>query len=296
MRALITGGTGFVGAHLQAHLQSCGDSVTALGSHDANITDFDALLKKFNEAKPQVVYHLAGLAFVPECETNFARAIEINVAGADNVLRAARAVCPDAVVLLVSTGDAYGAVPVEELPSSESHPLRPMNNYGLSKVFLEQVGSHAQRIHRQRVVIARPFNHVGPGQVARFAVASFAQQLATMKREDKLAPIKVGNLSAKRDLSDVRDIVRGYRLAAIHGQGLFNFCSGKSVSIQWVLDTLIEISGLKVEVVIDPEKIRKIDNPESRGTYERAEKQLGWKPQIELKQTLQDCFEFYLRN
>jgi GDP-4-dehydro-6-deoxy-D-mannose reductase len=293
MKAFITGASGFVGKHLEAFLVAQGDQVKVSDSKDFDIRDFAKIKEALDVAQPDVIYHLAGLAFVPECESNFAHALDINVNGTENVLKAVREIGSKAVTVLISSGDAYGKVNQAKLPSKESDELNPVNNYSLTKVFAEKLGVRAREIFDQKVVIARPFNHIGPGQSTRFVVSSFAQQLSQMKKRQIEPILRVGNLSAKRDLTDVRDIVRGYRLAAEKGQGIYNFCSSKPVTIESVLKILVEISGVEVKIEIDPARLRPTDNPETRGSFEKARKELGWSPEIPLETTLKDCLAFF---
>lgn len=293
MKALITGAAGFVGAHLKAHLQSFGDEVLAKDSADFDIRNLEDTRTQIKLASPDVIYHLAGLSFVPQCEENFLSALDINVNGTENILRSAREFCPNATIVIISSGEVYGAVDPSKLPFKESDEINPVNNYSLSKAFAERLGMRAQSVFKQKTLIMRPFNHIGPGQNPKFVVPSFAQQLAAIKKGEKEPVLKVGNLSAKRDLTDVRDIVRGYRLAAIKGQGLYNLCSARNVSIQSVLDLLIEISGVSVKVEIDPSRLRPIDTAESRGSYDKAKRELGWEPEISLEKSLRDSFESF---
>lgn len=291
MRAFVTGGSGFVGGHLLSHLSDQGDQILSPKPSEMEIRDLVSVKNAIGDFKPEVIYHLAGIAFVPDCEEDFGNALSVNVLGTENVLKAAREVAPDCKIVLISSGDLYGKVATENLPSSETDLPIPANNYSLSKIFAEKMAERASAIYGQKTVVMRPFTHIGPWQSSRFAISSFAQQLAIMKREKKVTPIKVGNLSAKRDLTDVRDIVRGYRLAALMGSGLYNLCSGVAVSIQDALDILIDISGLDVKVEIDPSRLRPVEIQEVRGSNLKAQKELGWQPQIPLRQSLQDCFE-----
>lgn len=291
MKAFVTGGSGFVGGHLLSHLSSHGDIVLSPKPGEMDVVDYQSVKNAIGNFKPDVIYHLAGIAFVPDCDKDFKLALEVNVLGSENILKAARELAPESKFVLISSGDLYGNLSSDKLPIMETEIPVPANNYSLSKIFAEKMAERAANIYRQKTVIMRPFNHIGPRQSNRFAIASFAEQLARMKIEKKVVNLKVGNLEAKRDLTDVRDIVRGYRLAAINGQGIYNLCSGVSVSIRKALDILIEISGLDVKVEIDPSRLRPVEIEEIRGSNHKAKKELGWQPEIELRESLKDCFE-----
>jgi GDP-4-dehydro-6-deoxy-D-mannose reductase len=155
----------------------------------------------------------------------------------------------------------------------------------------EQVAQRYQQFGYVRTIIARPFNHIGPGQDSRFVVSSFCEQLTKISKGQSAPIIKVGNLDARRDFSDVRDIVRAYRLAAISGQGVYNFGSGRAISIKSILDQLIKISGVNVTIEQDPTRMRPSEVPIVYGSFEKAYKELGWKPEISIEQTLQDTYK-----
>jgi GDP-4-dehydro-6-deoxy-D-mannose reductase len=186
----------------------------------------------------------------------------------------------------------YGQVKSGELPVTEENALRPANNYSLSKRMAELV---VERYGRQGLKhsIARPFNHIGPGQDPRFVASNFALQLARVARGLTPPVLEVGNLEARRDFSDVRDIVRAYRLIATGHTGIFNLGSGRSYSIQELLDTLIEIAGCTVEIRQDPNRMRGPEVPELFGSISRADQVCGWKPEIPLRRSLEDTFRYW---
>lgn len=295
MRALVTGACGFVGKHLVRHLLDSGDEVvgTYLGPKPdpiegarllpLDITDRDACSRLLNSEKPEVIYHLAGISFVPEAEADFGRTLQVNVTGAVNLCRA------EATFVFASSSEVYGQA--EALPIEETAPLRPANAYSLSKMFAEA----ALARYAKRLVILRPFNHLGPGQSDRFAASTFARQLAAIARGQAEPVLKVGNLEAVRDFSDVRDVVRGYRLAALRREGVFNLCSGRGVPVADLLHGLIEASGLNVEIVQDPERMRPAEVPFFYGSFRLAKESLGWEPTITLDATLRDVYRDALR-
>jgi GDP-4-dehydro-6-deoxy-D-mannose reductase len=303
MRALVLGAEGFVGGHLVKHLVSEGDEVycgvhanssaSFERSRKVDITNIATVREAIAEIRPEVVYHLAGISFVPEAEENFNRALSVNVLGTSNVAQACHDL--DAAVSLVfaSSAEVYGAVKSTELPLKEESQVRPANNYSLSKRMAELVVERYGRMGKVRCSIARPFNHIGPGQDKRFVTASFALQLARIAHGKSAPVLRVGNLEARRDFSDVRDIVRAYRLLSSSPGGTFNLGSGRALSIQQILDLLVRISGVEVRIECDPERMRGPETPEVFGSYQRALETCGWFPTIPLERSLQDVYRYW---
>jgi len=305
MRALVTGGCGFVGKYLALYLHEEGDEVLSTWLEETtseypyqttqlDIIDPEQVTKLIHDYRPEVVYHLAGIAFVPEAESNFGRTLSINVGGLSTILAACHLLELNTKVLFVSSAEVYGRVNPDDSPLTEESPVQPAHNYSLSKAMAELAIPRYGQFGKVQGVIARPFNHIGPGQDSRFVTSSFAKQLAEIK-QGKVEPVLyVGNLEAKRDFSDVRDIIRGYKLAAEKGSGTFNFGSGRSYAIQEILDILLEICGFDVEIRQDPSRMRASEVPEIFGSYEKAKKELGWEPNISLKQSLEDIYASFL--
>lgn len=291
MRALVTGAGGFVGGWLLAHLHEQGDEVVAV-DHEVDVTDCSAVKKAVMEASPDVIFHLAALSHVGKSWEDPAAALKVNAVGTLFVLEAARA-CPSVPrVVLVSSAEVYGVVAPEDLPVSESAPLQPVTPYAVSKVAAEYAGIQAYLAHGTPVIRVRPFNHVGPGQSASFAVAALASRIVEAEVTGVQA-IAVGNLSARRDLTDVRDVVRAYRLLAAHGSPgeVYNVCSGRDVSVEDVARRLIEMAGADLEMVVDPALVRPVDIPVLRGDPSRLREATGWEPMITLDVTLHDVLE-----
>lgn len=305
MRSLVTGGAGFVGRHLIRHLQDCGDTVLAcdvnrpssplpVSFEQMDIVKSDAVANVLSSFRPDIIYHLAGMAFVPDAEGNFDAALKANVLGTSVICRTAHLLGITSRILFVSSAEVYGKVMPNRLPIDEQVPVQPMNNYSLSKAMAELVVQRYERSGGPAGVIVRPFNHIGPGQNDRFVASAFARQLAQIASGKAPPVVEVGNLEAQRDFSDVRDIVRAYRLAGMKGQGIYNLCAGRGYAIQTLLDQLIEISGLKVSVRQDPARMRGPEVPVMYGSYEKASKELGWTPSIDLKQTLEEIYDYWL--
>lgn len=303
MRAIITGACGFVGSYLATHLRQCGDEVlgtVAPARADdvfpfrtavVDITDAEPLARLFADFHPDVVYHLAGISFVPDAEADFNNALKVNVGGVHNILRVCHTLQSDIRVVLVSSGEVYGKVAKSQLPLTEESPLAPVNSYSVTKLMSEIVAERFSRLGCVHTVIMRPFNHIGPGQGQRFVTSSFAWQLAHIARGKAEPVIRVGNLEARRDFSDVRDIVRAYRLGAEKGEGVYNLGSGQAVSIQTILELLIKISQVEVRIESDPARMRPSEVPEVYTSYARAERELGWRPEVQLEQTLNDIYQ-----
>lgn len=307
MRALVTGASGFAGGHLISHLLACGDQVT--GTHlgheqpdlecelvELDIADRDAFESVVKDLKPDVVYHLAAMAFVPDAEKNFDRVLSINVGGVYNLLNALRSAALQARVVFISSSEVYGKITPDQLPISEKSRIQPANNYSLTKAMAELVLKRFEGYQGISPVIMRAFNHIGPGQRNDFVVSSFAYQLAQIAKGRAEPVLRVGNLDAKRDFTDVRDIVRGYRLAAQQGSGTYNLCSANPIEIHTILNQLLEISKLNVTIERDPERMRPSEVPEMFGTFDHARTVLGWQPEIPLRRSLEDTYNFWLKH
>lgn len=324
MRVLVTGGYGFVGRHLANHLVECGDDLAltyhpgadiekkeALGyeknseaisipktvqSFALDVSDREAVFQLIELVKPDAICHLAAISSIQKVESDLDLAYRVNFNGTLNILDAISKFSRDTRLLYVSSSEAYGEPRPGVLPFVESSEFRPITSYGVSKAAADVACfkySVKERIH---VVRARPFPHVGPGQSDRFAISSFAKQLAMIKLGKKEPIVRVGNLEAKRDYSDVSDIVRGYREALYNGitGNAYNFCSGESIEIRTILDRLIEISEVDVEVIIDKDRYRSVDIADSKGSFEKASKELGWKPRILFDDTLTSLLAHWL--
>lgn len=303
MKALVFGAEGFVGGHLVRHLVAEGDEVVC-GVHarkhagpeptvTVDITDWEGVSAVIRQVQPDVVYHLAGISFVPEAEDDFERVLRINVAGPANVARACSEMKRDVSIVFVSSAEVYGAVTPDQLPVTEGCPVNPMHNYSLSKRMGELVMERFARTSSVRCSIARPFNHIGPGQDKRFVTASFAHQLAQIARGKAEPRLKVGNLEARRDFSDVRDIVRGYRLLAQTGCGTYNLGSGRAIAVRQVLNMLISIAGLEVVLEQDHARMRPSEVPEVYGSFESIKSACGWFPIIPIERSLRDVYEYW---
>lgn len=291
MRALVTGGLGFVGRHLVAHLVECGDEVVTLDRQadlSVDITDGPAVAAALADVAPAAVYHLAGWADVGASWSDPLAVLRVNAEGTLNVLEACRRAGVERV-LSVASADVYGMVREDELPLTEASPLRPTSPYAASKVAADALAHQAFLGHGVGVVRVRPFNHLGPGQSEAFVAPALAARIARAER-DGLEEIRVGNLTARRDFTDVRDVVRAYRLLVERGEPgeVYNLCHGTDVAVQDLADSLVAMAERRVRLVPDPSLMRPVDLPVLRGDASRLRAATGWTPEIPLEQTLAD--------
>ena len=285
MRALVTGAGGFAGRHLAA---ACADQeVAGLSRAVCDLRDAEATRAAIAAAQPAVVYHLAARAHVGESWRDPHGTLDDNLTMALNVLEAVRGEAPGATVVAVASGEVYGAP--EHLPVDESAPLRPQNPYAVSKAAADLLAGMYADAHGLRVIRARAFNHAGPGQEPTYAIASFARQAA-----QGVERIVTGNPDTRRDYTDVRDVVRAYRLLAERAEpGTYNVCSGVSRSARELIAGLAAAAGMELDHVVDPDLMRPNEVTELRGSAERLRAATGWEPEIPLERTLADTLAWW---
>ncbi len=286
MRALITGAGGFVGRHLAAYARAQGDDVTAVDA-ECDVTDAAAVREVVLAVAPQVIYHLAALSSVADSWKDPIAYTRVNVLGTHHVLDAARQV-PGCATVVVSSADVYGVVDEADLPLDETHPPSPASPYAQSKLEAEVFARRAAR-EGQRVLIVRPFPHLGPGQSTRFAVPALAARLLEA-RERGLSAIAVGDLGARRDYTDVRDVVRAYRLVSEYGASgeIYHVASGLAVELAAIAALLAQRLDLEVSFEVDPALLRPVEVPILRGSAAKIHEVAGWEPVITLSQSLDD--------
>jgi GDP-4-dehydro-6-deoxy-D-mannose reductase len=291
MKALVTGADGFVGRHLLEHLRASDDDVVGV-DRECDVTDVESVLAALQRVRPDTIYHLAALTAVGASWSNPVEYTRVNVLGTKNVLDAASEVVPAASVVLVSSADVYGVVGPADLPLVETFRVAPSNPYASSKVEAEHVGHDAVRERRQRVVIARPFNHLGPGQSTAFVVPALVDRLLQAV-DDGADEILVGDLSTRRDFSDVRDVVRAYRLLAEKGVSgeVYNIASGVDVGLFDMAQRLVAAIAPHVTLVTDESLLRPVDIPVSKGSYEKLRRATKWRPSIALDTSLRDVID-----
>jgi GDP-4-dehydro-6-deoxy-D-mannose reductase len=257
---------------------------------EVDLGDAKATTASLRTSRPDVVYHLAALSSVARSWERPAEVLEQNVRATLHLLEAVRAEAPEAVVVMASSGEIYG--PAEEVPTTETAPLRPQNPYAVSKAACDLLAGQYADAHGLRIIRARAFGHAGPGQGPTFAIASFTRQTAVgLASREQLIRLTTGNPHTRRDITDVRDVVGAYRaLADRAGPGVYNVCSGRTASAADVLEILRDLAApAELEHVVDEALLRPNETPEVRGSFERLAAATGWSPEIPLRQTIHDA-------
>lgn len=308
-KALITGINGFVGTHLKNHLLQLGYDVYGIvkpdsdSNHDnqnfpCDIQNFSELQNVIEKTSPDYIYHLAALTSPAESFKNPGDTVVTNILGQLNILEAVKRLqLMETRVLVVSSAEVYGAADEKDLPMDEDTPLKPRSPYAVSKIAQDYLGYqyfHSQGVKAIRV---RPFNNIGPFQAPVFAVSSFAKQIADIEKGKMEAVLRVGNLDAKRDFTDVRDAVRAYVLLLEKGEPgeVYNIGSGKSHRMQEILDILLSYSETNIIVEKDPELMRPGEIPELLCDNSKLRLVTGWIPEISIETTLKDILDYWRR-
>lgn len=296
MKSLITGSSGFVGYWLKEHLSKCGDEVVSIDI-ETDICDSRALEEVVHASAPDAIYHLAAMTHVGESWENPSEVLRVNVLGTAEVLAAARSLDNPARVLVVSSAEVYGTVLPEQLPMKETDMPAPVTPYAASKVGAEAVALQAFRGYGQPVVVVRPFNHVGPRQSPNFAVSALAKRIVDAGRVGSKS-LSVGTLDTRRDFTDVRDVVRAYRLLIELGDSgsVYNVCTGVDIAISEIASCLLELAGHDLELVTDPSLVRPVDVPILRGDPSKLHAITGWEPTFSIESTLRDVLDYWMSN
>ena len=319
-KALITGITGMAGSHLADHLLTLGDvevygtkrwrsredNVTQLRNSvtffDCDLRDYKNVLEIIKEVKPDYIFHLAAQSFVPTSWVSPAATIKDNAEMQVNIFEAVREVAAragqagyDPAIQIALSSEEYGLVMPDEVPINEENPLRPLSPYAVSKVTQDMMGYQYFKSYGLRVIRTRTFNHEGPRRGDVFVTSNFAKQIAEIEAGKKEPVIEVGNLEAKRDWTDVRDIVKGYWLAVNKCEPgeVYVLASGETRTVQAMLDTLLSFSDVKVEVKQDSKRMRPSDVEILWGDYSKFNKATGWKPSISFEKMLQDLLNYW---
>lgn len=307
MRALITGVQGFAGPHLVELLREKTDwnlygivrsqRIPAVGYQpiSADLRDRDRLHALVVEIAPTHVFHLAAQSHVPTSHTDGGATLINNIVGQTNLLDACRALERPPLILIVASGEEYGRAKPEQMPLREDCPLNPTSPYAVSKIAQDYLGLQYFTSYGLPVVRVRPFNHIGPGQSDRFVVPAFAHQIARIEAGQQAPIVRVGNLEARRDFVDVRDVVRAYYLALTRGEPgeVYNIGGGAVVSIGEVLELLLSLSSTAITVEPNPDLLRPSDVPLFVADSTRLHEATGWEPTIPFVRSLQDILAWW---
>jgi len=313
MKALVTGITGFVGSHLAEYLlakkdvevwgidrwRSKTDNIDHIKDKlkliECDLRDASSVEKAIDLVKPEKIFHLAAQSFVPTSWNAPAETITTNIIGELNIFEAVHKIGINPWIQIACSSEEYGMVYPDETPIKETNPLRPLSPYGVSKVGQDMLGYQYAMSYGMNIVRTRGFNHTGPRRGEVFVESNFAAQIARIEK-GKIPPvIHVGNLEARRDYTDARDMVRGYWLATEkckRGEE-YNICTGKDFTIQNVLDILLSYSKIKVDVKQDPARMRPSDVMILLGDNTKFTKSTGWKPEIPFEKTLLDLLNYW---
>jgi GDP-4-dehydro-6-deoxy-D-mannose reductase len=271
-----------------AELRAQGDDALAPSSSELDLLDPDAVRATVGDLRPDQIFHLAALASVRRSWEDPRGTLLRNLEMTVNLLEAVRLEQPGASVLLASSSEVYG--PPARLPVTESDPVRPQNPYAVSKAACELVGAQQADARGLRVVRTRAFNHAGPGQSDVYVVASLTRQVAEAEADGGDAVVlRTGNIDVSRDFTDVRDVVRAYTAAVGLDPGVYNVCSGRSISIREVIETLRANARIEVRHEVDPDRLRPHDVQEIRGSARLLEEATGWRPRIDFDRTVADA-------
>jgi len=311
MKALIIGAAGFVGGYLADHLKKeCGWSVcvTKMPQENCTIQDVEvynldilekeAVKELFEKTAPDYIFHLAAQSSVAVSWKNPQLTVDVNVKGCINVLEAAKELSKKPRILLIGSSEEYGPSLEEENPVTEAQPLRPGNIYAATKACQGMLGSIYAKAYQMDVMMVRAFNHIGPKQAPLFVVSDFCKQVAEIEKGLKEPVLYVGNLSARRDFTDVRDIVRAYSALVQKGTAgeTYNVGSGHAIAIQDLLNEILKLSTKEIRVEIDPQKLRPVDVPVVEADVTKLVNETGWNRKYALSDTLQDILEYWRAN
>lgn len=311
-KALITGITGFAGSYLAEYLLAIGIEVhgtyisgDSFGNLDGirekislypcSIQNSEEVYQTIKTVCPDEVYHLAGMAFVVDAWQNPREAFDVNALGTMNLYDSLIRNRINPWILSVLSADVYGTLSPEEMPLKEDRILRPIHPYGLSKATADLIGYHYFYAYNLPIIRVRPFNHIGPRQNPKFVCSDFAWQIARIEEGLHEPFIEVGNLDSRRDFTDVRDMVRAYRMLIENGKAgeVYHVSSEVAVSVDSILKMLLEMSGVSIEIRTNPTKLRRSDSPVQQGDCSKLKRETGWAPSIPLRKTLEDLLNYW---
>lgn len=310
--ALITGITGFAGSHLTELLLNEGVEVYGIQRwrskteniehikdkikiEEADLLDAHSLYTVIDKIKPDYIFHLAAQSFVQSSWASPTQTLEVNIIGSAHLFEAVRKTGLPIATQIACSSEEYGKVLSDEVPIKETNPLRPLSPYAVSKIAMDYLGYQYHESYGMRIIRTRGFNHTGPRRGEVFAESSFAKQIAEIEKGKHEPVVRVGNLEAQRDYTDVRDMVRAYYLAVKNcdpGE-VYNISTGRAWKIRKVLDLLLSLAKVKVEVRTDPTRMRPSDVEILIGDNSKFVKKTGWKPEISFEQTMADLLNYW---
>lgn len=297
-RLLVTGLDGFVGGTVKQLLD---DAVIrerfelVIPATAMELRERTTLVAAIGETQPDCVLHLAGQSFVPIAVNDPLTTYQVNFLGTLNLFEALKISGFSGKLLYVSSGDVYGQVSPSELPLTEDHPVRPRNPYSVSKAAAELLCMQWTIANEFDIVVARPFNHVGPGQAEWFVVSDFAKQIVEISLGIREAEIRVGSIDVTRDFTDARDVVLAYLLLLESGRSgeTYNVCSNKEQTIRSVLEELLRLSKVDCRIMMDVARTRTSEQTRVRGSYTKLQREVGWEPSIDISQSLRDVLTYW---
>ena len=313
MKVLITGITGFAGSHLADYcianqdvelygiirwrsrtenIEHIWDKLNLL---ECDLRDASSTRQVIEDIMPDYIFHLAAQSFVPTSWSAPSESLTTNIIGQLNIFEAVKKLDLNCRIQIACSSEEYGMVYPDEVPITESSPLRPLSPYGVSKVGQDMLGYQYFMSYGMKVVRTRAFNHTGPRRGPVFVCSDFAKQIIDIERGVRNPVMEVGNLDARRDFTDVRDIARAYWLSLEKGKPgtVYNICSGTSYSIKEILDKLVKLSGVDVDIKTDKGRLRPSDVPLLEGDYSAFHAATGWNPEIPIDKTLSDLLDFW---
>lgn len=307
-KAMIIGAAGFVGNYLMEYLQKeCNMEVyvtkllreeisnSNVKEYNLDILDKEAIVSLLFEIRPDYIFHLAAQSSVGLAWKNPCLTIDVNIKGSVNVMDAVRELYYKPRVILIGSGEEYGHINEGESPIKEENMIRPGNIYAATKVCQNMIGNIYAQAYDMELMMVRAFNHIGPTQAPIFVVADFCKQVAEIEKGIREPVMYVGNLEAKRDFTDVRDVVRAYAMLIEKGKSgeTYNVGSGHAVSIREILELIISLSYGNIKVEIDPNKLRPVDVPIIEADTTKLRKLTGWEPEITLEQTIKETLNYW---
>lgn len=314
MNVLITGVTGFVGSYLAEYLLDESSDITVFGTIrwrsrtenleylggrikliECDLKDYSSVKSALEQSWPDYIFHLAAQSFVVTSFHAPGDTLQTNIMSQLNIFEAVRALGLNSVIQIAGSSEEYGLVYENELPITEDNPLRPLSPYAVSKVAQDFLGFQYFQSYKLPIVRTRAFNHSGPRRGHVFVESNFSKQIVEMENGLRAPVLKVGNLTAIRDYTDVRDVVRGYWLSVTQGESgeVYNISTGKGYAIHQIVEMLKKMTKLKIRVEEDPARMRPSDVPVLIGDCTKFRKKTGWKPEIAFEQTLKDILDYW---